>query len=66
MASYGSVIKKVPANARDLGSKSGLENPPAGGNDSPVALSGESYGQREPGELLLCGVTKSSGHKMSD
>ena len=43
------VIKNLPVNAggmRDAGSFPGSERSPGGGNDNPLLLPGESYGQR--------------------
>jgi len=34
--SSGSVVKNLPANARDLGSMSGLGRTPEGGNGNPL------------------------------
>ena len=56
------MVKKVPGSARDLGSKSGLEKSPAGGNDSPVFLSGESHGQRSLESYCSAGSQR-VGHK---
>ena len=58
--SGGSVVKNMPANARDTGSIPGLERSPGEGNDNPLQYSClENPREGEPGGLQSMRVAKS-------
>ena len=54
-----SVIKKLPANAGDVGSISGLGRSPGQGNGNPLQYSPESHGQRSLACYTVHGVAES-------